>query len=194
MHDSKIAGPLYFLMCSLIGSNIYATLYLRLASALDAQSRIADFVSLPLAKEQWKKEVQLLFNISLARIMINARDIARGAKGEYYGFEKAPLAEVDICDGTYLMKANGWRNVNFTGFMWILCTSLLIIVLAIPSNNSADAEVLFVEYVCTWVGETAVNTWGHITAMWESIPPLPPWRDFIPTMPPSLNFLRYRNA
>ncbi|KAF2094500.1 hypothetical protein NA57DRAFT_60541 [Rhizodiscina lignyota] len=186
MHDSRNGKALYLLINSLIGSTIYSSFNLRLASALNAQSRITGFVSLPLAKEQWKTEVQQLFNASLARIMINARDIARGAKSEYYGFKKAPRVEIDICDGTYLMKTSGWKNINFTGMMWVLCTSVLVMLLAIPFTvqiNSRDVDVLPIEYVCKWpwnfakwLGKLAKEVGHFISRIWESRPQFPSWQ------------------
>lgn len=189
MHDSQNARALYLLINSLAGSHIYGSMNLRLAAALDAQSRISGFVSLPLATEQWKTEIQQLFNASLARIMINARDISRGAKSEYYGFKKLPKSEVDICYETYLVQTNGWTNINFTGMMWVLCVCVFVILLAVPfteqDSNGVDHDVLFVEYiwrwlkfVSSWMGEAMDYLWNSSIQMWQQFrPQLPSWSD-----------------
>ena len=192
MHDSQNSRAIYFLTNSLIGSNIFSTLNLRLTAALDAESRISGFVSLPLAKEQWKTEVQRLFNISLARIMINARDISRGAKSEYYGFEKLPTTEVDICQETYLVQSIGWRNINFSGVIWILCTSILVILLAITFTKqtaNGEVEVLSIEYACKWLwafGRWLLGAihqiWDIVMRMWQHRPRLPSWSTIVQTV------------
>jgi hypothetical protein len=151
MHDSPNARAIYLMTNSLIGANVFSSINTRLAAALDAQSKLTGFVSLPLAKEQWKLEVERLFNISLARIMINARDISRGAKGQYQGFVKLPKSEVDICAETYLMQTFEWKNINFTGMMWVLSVGLLVVVLAVPFTRhtaTGEEDALFIEPVC----------------------------------------------
>jgi hypothetical protein len=175
MKDSKAARALYFLVNSLIGSDINSSLNLRLAAALNAQARISGFVSLPLDKEQWKTEVEQLFKTSLARIMINARDIARGAKGEYWGFIKLPPAEFDICQETYLMESNGWTNVNFTGFLWILAIFLILMILSIPVNvrvGNVDQEGLSIEKIpemAEWVKTNTLDGLGWVQRQWRRI-------------------------
>jgi len=175
MKDSKATRALLFLMNSLIGSNINSALNLRLAAALNAQARISGFVSLPLDKEQWKTEVELLFKTSLARIMINARDIARGAKSEYWGFINPPPTEIDLCQETYVMESNGWTNVNFTGFLWILVIFLVLIILSIPVNvrvGNVDEEGLSVEKLpemAAWVKTKTLDGLGWFQCQWRRI-------------------------
>ena len=74
--------------------------------------------SLPLAKEQWKVEARQLFETSLARIQIDARNIAQGTAASYPGLQKLD-ADPAVCDDTFLFLSQGWQNVNVTGSIWI---------------------------------------------------------------------------
>ncbi len=180
MRLSPNMRALYFLTNSLSDINIFSSINLRLSAALNAQSRMSGFMSLPLANEQWKVEASRLFNMSLARIMINARDISRGAKGQYDGFVKMPRAGVDICDRTYLVQTLAWKNINFTGMMWSLVVSVVVFGLAVPITRQTphgEEDALFMEVVwetfwkrLKWVGRMIRRAWRGLEDMWRRRP------------------------
>jgi len=99
-------------------------------------------VSLPLAKEQWKAEAQQLFETSLARIQIDARNIAQGTAASYPGLQKLE-ADPAVCYQTFLFLSQGWQNVNVTGSIWIVVLAIVFVVLAIPLTD--DRDRLFVQ-------------------------------------------------
>jgi hypothetical protein len=76
--DNETQTAVTILYLALTKHPLYDAFAFRLQNALDAQSKLVDRRLLPLAPEQWKIEVQLLFEASLARIQITARDMARG--------------------------------------------------------------------------------------------------------------------
>ena len=132
--DPHTRGGFWLLMNSLFNTNIYSTLSRRLASALDAQQRITGFSSLPLAQQQWKVEATQLFETSLTRIQLDAKNIARGVLADYPGYRKMPT-KANICENTYLFMSDGWVNVNRSVSLAILIPCLVIVVFAIPINS-----------------------------------------------------------
>lgn len=132
--NTHVAGGVLLLQGALLSSDIFNALSYRLGSALNAQSRISAFASLPLAPEQWKIEVEELFKASIARILINVRDIARGAQAKYWGYKKVMNTE-GLCDDTYKMSTEGWSSVAVGWSLWVLTMAFLIIILAIPISD-----------------------------------------------------------
>jgi hypothetical protein len=121
--DAQSRGGFWLLWRSLLYSSIYQSTNARSADALVAQHLISNRASLPLPAEHWKIEVIQLFRASLARIQVEARDIARGAaanRENYYRFDFG----ADICNNTYLFKSEGFQNINVVGYLddfWDLC-------------------------------------------------------------------------
>jgi hypothetical protein len=106
--------------------------------------------------------------------MIDARDIARGARSEYHGFKMLPRANFNICHETYLMQSTGWKSINFTGMLWDLCTSVLVILLAIPSTKEIANVEVDVLSICRWLWafgkwlrRVAHQIWDLIKWMWQ---------------------------
>jgi hypothetical protein len=137
--SQRSKGALWFMLHALMNSHTYAAFSQRLAAALNAQSRIVAFKSLPLATEQWKVEAELLFKTSLARIQVEARNIARGTGANYPGYAKQNRSQ-EFCQGVYMFRAEGWQNLNFWGWFVILLLSTVIIIAAIPID---DTRLLF---------------------------------------------------
>jgi hypothetical protein len=91
-------------------------------SGLNAQSRMAMTMSLPLSQEQWKVEAGQLFQISLARIQIYVRGIAQGIGSA--DLEGPDLMDTDILyrDMCHVVKFRsvGWRTsaLGVSIFAW----------------------------------------------------------------------------
>jgi hypothetical protein len=78
--------------------------------------------------------VTQLFRASLARIQVEARDIARGAaanRENYYRFDFG----ADICNNTYLFNSEGFQNINVVGYWTIFGICAVIVLLAVPSDD-----------------------------------------------------------
>lgn len=135
--DAHTLGGFLFMVYTLLWSNIFDTINYRLGNGLAAQKLVRGWQSLPLAKEQWKVEAQQLFETSLTRIQIDARNIAQGTAASYPGLRKLEV-EPAVCDGTFLFVSRGWQNVNVTGSFWIGVLSIIFMVLAFPLNDPDD--------------------------------------------------------
>lgn len=81
---------------ALLWCNIYDIFNYRLGNGLAAQKLVHGLESLPIAREQWKVEVKQLFETSLARIQIDARNIAQGTAASFPGLQKVE-ADSAIC-------------------------------------------------------------------------------------------------
>lgn len=149
IENAHVRGGFLLMGYSLLWSNVYNTINYRLGGGLAAQKLVRGRESLPLAKEQWKAEAKQLFEASLARIQIDARNIAQGTAASYSGLQKL---EVDpaLCDKTFSFMSQGWQNVNLTGSIWIAVVAFICVVLAIPLPN----DRLFVQMV-----------WGFFTTI-----------------------------
>ncbi|KAI9852075.1 MAG: hypothetical protein M1838_001872 [Thelocarpon superellum] len=147
--DAQIRGGQQLFRESLVHSNIYWSLSQRGAAALQAQTKAGRIVSLPMGEEQWKDEAKALYETSLARIQIEARDIAHGTQARFAGWAKEEENEYlgpEICHQTFLFKADGWNNVNWAAAMSILVIGLFIIFpLSFPI--STDSQRLLPELV-----------------------------------------------
>jgi len=139
------SGAFFFMGHALMWSSTFHAIDYRLGSALLAQKLVKGWTSLPLfvTPMQWMIEAEHLFATSIARIMIDARNIAQGAGAAYPGLKKlvkvnstdGELASAAMCDRTFLFRSEGWLNVNVTGSVWILALCTLFILLAIPFPN-----------------------------------------------------------
>lgn len=151
IRDAHTRGGFLLMVFALLWSNISDTINYRLGNGLAAQKLVRGWESLPLAKEQWKVEARQLFETSLARIQVDARNIAQGTAASYPGLQKLD-ADPAICDDTFLFMSQGWQNVNVTGSIWILVLSFVFVVLALPLNDPDDR--LFVQWLGGLVPET----------------------------------------
>ena len=78
VNDTHARGGFLLMICALLWSNIYDTIDYRLGNELAAQKLVHGLESLPIAREQWNVEAKQIFETPLARIQIDARNIAQG--------------------------------------------------------------------------------------------------------------------
>ncbi len=98
--------------------------------------------SYKIAEEQWKQEARQLFETSLTRIQISARDLALGV-GAKHGLQRIEQGRKELCDGTFLFKSQGWQNVHVAGSAWVVLWSVVVVLMAVP----LDDERLLIEPV-----------------------------------------------
>ena len=142
--DRRVRGGLWLFWFSILNSNTYQALNKRLANALEATERINVFTSMPLAPEQWKTEATRLFETSLARTQVDARNIARGVLADVPGYRRLRTPPA-MCEDTYLFVSQGWTNVSMTLSLIILIPCVIFLILAIP----IDADRMLPELVST---------------------------------------------
>ena len=152
IRDAHTRGGFLFMVYTLLWSNIFNTINYRLGSGLAAQKLVRGWESLPLAKEQWRVEAKQLFETSLARIQIDARNIAQGTGASYPGLQKLEV-EPAVCDNTFQFMSQGWQNVNVTGSIWIVVLAFIFVVLAIPLP---DDDRLFVQWLWVFATKTVL--------------------------------------
>ena len=153
--DRRLLGGLWLFWFSIQNSSIYQALNKRLANALDATERIVSFTSLPLAPEQWKVEAIRLFETSLARNQIDARNIARGVLADVPGYIRVSTPP-EMCQDTYLFISQGWTNVSKTLYLIILVPSVVILVLAIPISRDRMLPEWFLGHWAMFLAAVAV--------------------------------------
>jgi hypothetical protein len=100
---------------SLLYSNIFTSLALRLRTALLAQKNVSQYISPGFESDHWKLEMENLFNTSLARIQFDAWSIASGEGRGLDGYVRQ-LPErgsgLNIC-GLFKFRTNGYINILF---------------------------------------------------------------------------------
>jgi hypothetical protein len=154
--DTDDFRAVVMLFWSLLQSNIGMALGYRAAEALDAQTKIVAGCSLQLALEHWKIEVQQLFNTSLARIQIDARNIARGPpSGNANGLRSFMRPYYSGICRMYKFNSIGWRNVSVSAFMWAISAGLLVIILGVQRKD----EQLWIEGPGTKAFEYSARKW-----------------------------------
>jgi hypothetical protein len=145
--DPTTRGALEFMLSALNRSHTFGAFSTRTNAALDAQARIAGFASMPLAPNQWKVEVEKLFATSLARIQMEARNIARGVGARYPGSVKANQS-ADFCLPLYMFNAGGgFVNISYVVIVIVFAISMLLVFCALP----VDEERLFYEVLERWL-------------------------------------------
>ena len=98
-------------------------------------------MSLPLADEQCVAEAKQPFKASVARIHIEAWNIAFGNQKAYPGSVRSNIA-AQLFDKIYMFNCQSCTNLDYRGFLGALVISILFRILAIPFE-----EVLLVEYI-----------------------------------------------
>jgi hypothetical protein len=97
--------------------------------------------------QQWKVEVTQLFQTSLARIQISARNIARGNPN-------APTNLINFMDRTpelrglcnmYKFKSTGWRNNSVSGFLGATGAGLILLFLGRTTGSEENEDELRIE-------------------------------------------------
>jgi hypothetical protein len=106
---------LYF---ALIFSDIRYAISYRKANALDATTKLVGGYSSILPKEQWKVEAQQVFETSIARIQIDARNVARGPQTDNTQDSIDIMCPSDgrMCN-MYKFNNTGRGNVHVWGYL-----------------------------------------------------------------------------
>ena len=145
---SGVYGGFLLMRLSLANSHTYGSIRMRPESSLDAQAHLAQATALRLPENHWEIEAERLFKISLARIQIDARNIARGKLASYSGYIKQHTKEsARICTHTYLFQSVGFTNINRT---WFLVTAILCVFVMLMAVTRSD-EHLWWESVPEWL-------------------------------------------
>jgi hypothetical protein len=134
--DSYMRAMLYF---SLLTSSIDRPLAYLGTQALDAQSKLVGTSSLPLADEQWKVEIQKLFETSLARTQITARNLARGnPEGSFPGQKDLMDPRWKGMCSRYKFRSVGYKNISVSRFFGFFFVGLIFLVLSISAGSKDD--------------------------------------------------------
>jgi hypothetical protein len=142
--DDEHGRVMSYLYLSLLLSSIGSSITYRKAEGLGASSKVVGDESLGLDAEQWKVEVLQLFQTSLARIQIYARNIARGNQnipiyGRINGMDGLPRLR-GLCN-MYKFKSIGWRNINVVGFLSPIGLGLIFIFLCRMTEEEEKLRV-----------------------------------------------------
>ena len=133
--DDKVHA---FMRFALQKSTIYHAVEYRGANALDAQTKIEDYMSLPLSKKpaQWIVESYNLFQTSLARIQYDALDIATGAGSElpFYELKSTEFPGEDFCHMLMVQTPKGFNTIRVAPQVWVILTPVILPLLAIETN------------------------------------------------------------
>jgi hypothetical protein len=126
--DMAFPSHYYMTKYSLQKSNIYDSIVMRLGSALIAQELVYQFQSAPLDDDHWMKEVERLWQTSLARISWDAWNMASGedyihsVNGDGYIDDTPDEAkEAGSLCGIFKFYTDAYTNVNFGNLIgWLL--------------------------------------------------------------------------
>ncbi|KAJ9615771.1 hypothetical protein H2200_001848 [Cladophialophora chaetospira] len=152
-HDEKSCGPLSkensedaeyeYVRLALRKSNAFHAIQYGLGAALDASSKIGDFVSQKLDDAQWVIECQKLFETTLARIQFDALDIATGFgsdMGEVYQEDTPEKAQGKLCSKLKIKLPNGYKNIGEVSLAWSIFTPCLLYILHLKTRIPFDEE------------------------------------------------------
>jgi len=148
--SDMFSDPSFWLMkWSLESSTIYDSIGWRLGTALLAQEKVSQFVSIPLPPNQWEIEASQLFATSLARIQYDAWKIATGEDRERPGYVEVTPDEArgKLC-GMYKFKTADYTNVNLAAFVGLIIQAAAIYILSweIPweRRGTATPKILII--------------------------------------------------
>lgn len=88
----------------------------------------------PWGRRAYDTPVEHLFETSLTRIQMSARDYAQGA-GEKYGLQRTEKWRAEFCDNNFFFKSQGWRNIHAATSVWILLCSVAVVLMAVPLDD-----------------------------------------------------------
>jgi hypothetical protein len=106
-------------------------------------------VSLPLDAEQWKVEIIQLFQTSLAKIQLYARNLARGSPNippwSINLLDKYPQIR-GLCN-LYKFKSISWRNISVSEFLAAISAGLVALFLGRTTGSEEnEGELRVKEY------------------------------------------------
>lgn len=133
-----------FVRSALRKSTTFQSIRFRLGTALVAQEKVGDFVSLPLADDQWVVESKSLFETSLSRIQHDALDIATGVGHKDdpgpYRDETLDWARGRLCGIYKFQLPQGYTNLNLLATVGFVLLVVALIVLALQTPVEFDEE------------------------------------------------------
>ena len=159
---------------SMENSNIYNAIGWRLGAALLAQEKVSQYISTPLASNQWEIEASQLFATSLARIQYDVRGIAVGEDRERAGYVEVTPDEArgKLC-GLFKFRSSEHTNVNLAAFLGYILLSIAIYILSLEISSSepgSKSKVLVIGVIAMGIGSLvkalggAVSSgFGHLT-------------------------------
>jgi hypothetical protein len=132
------------LLLALDFSTACGSIQFRGVEALDAQSKISHMESQELAPEQWKIEVEKFFQVSLARIQVNAYDIVRGTAAAFDDYHDVlPTRYRGICN-LVAIPTVGWKNLNVAGLVGAILGIALLWVISIKAKDEKRVDAFIV--------------------------------------------------
>lgn len=142
--------------------------------ALDAQSLLFGSDSLAIPNNQWKAEVQQMFETLLARTQITARYIARGDPAQQlpgHTLFGGPGWE-GMCT-LYKFKSLGWKNISVAGFLGEFLVGVLVFFVGITRED----EELWIErpvrsLVKSRIGRLCADGWNKMGERWGEYAPI----------------------
>jgi hypothetical protein len=151
--DGSIVDPaINLLTAALMFSTTAISMTFRYSGILDAEAKMQQAESLPLAREQWKVEARQLFETSLARMQINARIVARGldaAESPREGLKPEDMFPFQGICQVYKFRSVGWKNISVGGVILCVVGGLLLIVCSVRAER--DGDELLIESLPGWV-------------------------------------------
>ena len=137
------SSSFWLMKWSLESSTIYDSIGWRLGSALLAQEKVSQSVSMPLPANQWEIETSQLFSTSLARIQYDAWKIATGEDRDRPGYVEVTPTEArgQLCE-QYKFKTANYTNVNLAAFLGfiLLAIAIYILSLEVPPKRGETAN------------------------------------------------------
>ena len=170
--SDMFSDPAFWLMkWSLENSNIYDSMAWRLGAALQAQEKVSQFISQPLAPNQWEIEVSQLFATSLARIQYDTRGISTGEDRERPGYvEVTPVEGRGTLCGYYKFKTAEYKNVGLIPLLGYIILAFVIYALSLEvmwKKEGTDASGILV------IGAILIFIRSSLKALMKIIPRIP---------------------
>ena len=171
---------------ALIQSNLYNSIRMRGASALDAQYRYNDKISVALDSQQWKLELEKMFRVSLARAQIELVNIASGTWSKTPGFvnHMNPLQRHYVCK-MVKVQTNEKNSVSFRGLVLLISICVIVAVMSITRKEEHTQRDRFVVLafahehcvkaaylandVCWMIRRFIEKKWRTIMCLWETL-------------------------
>jgi hypothetical protein len=109
----------YIAAMGLFHSGFWSTIKTRTSKELDAARKIVDvYISMPLAKDQWKLEVQRIFDESMIRTKLEVLELARGTRASIQNFtDQMPDSQRGICR-KIKFQSTGYTNLCVVGLLF----------------------------------------------------------------------------
>ena len=130
---------------SMDNSNTRSSILWRLGSALLAQQKIGQYVSMPLSNRQWELEAEQFYKTSLARLQFDAFAIASAEDSEREGYTDWTPDEIKgNLYGIYKRPGTDYTNISLVGFLGYILLAIMITILSLelPSKRGDTARIM----------------------------------------------------